>query len=69
MWKTNTDYIVKKAAKRLYYLRILRGYNAPRDDLKTFYASAIRSILEYGAQMWHGSFTQGEQSRDRYSED
>jgi hypothetical protein len=37
-WKTNTDYIVKKATERLYFLRILRGYNAPRDDLKTFYA-------------------------------
>ena len=35
-WKTNTEYIVKNAAKRLHFLKILRGYNAPREDLKTF---------------------------------
>ena len=40
-WKTNTEYIVKNAAKRLYILKILKGYNAPREDLKTFYISAI----------------------------
>jgi hypothetical protein len=54
------------AAKRLYFLRIIGGYNAPRDDLKTIYASAIRSILEYGAQIWHGGIGSlaEEQSRD-----
>ncbi|XP_028418283.1 uncharacterized protein LOC114543542 [Dendronephthya gigantea] len=62
-WRTNTEYIVKKAAKRLYLLKNLKGYNAPRDDLKTIYTSAIRSIVEYGAQIWHGSLTE-EQSRD-----
>ena len=36
-WKTNTEYIVKKVAKRLHFLKILKGYNAPREDLKTFY--------------------------------
>ena len=45
-WKTNTEYIVKNAAKRLYFLKILKGYNVPREDLKTFYISAIRSILK-----------------------
>ena len=61
--KTNADYIVKKAAKRLYFLKVLKGYNAPRDDLRTFYTSVIRSVVEYGAQIWHGSLTE-EQSRD-----
>ena len=50
-WKSNTEYIVKKAAKRLYFLKILKGYNAPREDLKTFYVSVIRSVVEYGAQI------------------
>ena len=44
-------------------LKILRGYNAPREDLKTFYISAIGSILEYGTKIWHGSLTE-EQSKD-----
>ena len=45
-------------------LKILKGYNAPREDLKTFYCiSAIGSILEYGTKIWHGSLTE-EQSKD-----
>ena len=54
-WKTNTEYIVKKAAKWLHFLKILEGYNAPRENLKTFYTSTIRSILEHGTKIWHGS--------------
>ena len=62
-WKTNTEYIVKNAAKRLHFLKILKKYNAPREDLKTFYISAIRSILEYETKIWHGSLTE-EQSKN-----
>ena len=39
-WKTNTEYIVKNAAKRLHFLKILKGYNSPCEDLKTFYILA-----------------------------
>ena len=63
MENKNTEYLVKNAAKRLHFLKILKGYNAPREDLKTFYISAIRSILEYGTKIWHGSLTE-EQSKD-----
>ena len=62
-WKTNTEYIVKKAAKRLHFLKILKGYNALCENLKTFYISAIRSIVEYGIKIWHGSLTD-KQSKD-----
>ena len=31
--------------------------------MKTFYLSAIRSILEYGTKIWHGILTE-EQSKD-----
>ena len=62
-YKTNTEYMVKKAAKRLHFLKILKGYNAPRENLKTFYISAIRSILEFGTKICHGSLTE-EQSKD-----
>ena len=61
--ENNTEYIVKNAAKRLHFLKILKGYNAPREDMKTFYLSAIRSILEYGTKIWHGILTE-EQSKD-----
>ena len=57
-WKTNTEYIVKNAAKQLHFSKILKGYNVPCEDLKTFYISAIRSILEYWTKIWHGSLTE-----------
>ena len=61
--ENNTEYIVKNAAKRLHFLKILKGYNAPRENMKTFYLSAIRSILEYETKIWHGILTE-EQSKD-----
>ena len=62
-WKTNVNYLVKKAAKRLFSLKILRNYNAPIEDLKAIYTSVIRSIPEYCAHIWHGNLT-NEQTRD-----
>ena len=44
-WKTNTEYIVKKGAKRLYLLKILKSYGAPKNDLLAFYCTVIRSVL------------------------
>ena len=43
--------------------KVLRSYGAPEKDLMAFYTSVIRSVLEYGAQVWHGSLT-GEQCYD-----
>ena len=57
-WKTNTEYVTNKAAKRLYLLKILKSYGAPMDDLLAFYCSVIRPILEYGAEIWNGGLTQ-----------
>jgi hypothetical protein len=51
-WESNTEYIIKKATKRLYFLKVLKGYGAPKNDLKTFYCCVIRSTLEYGAQIY-----------------
>ena len=62
-WKTNLEYLVKKASKRLFALKILRNYNAPMEDLKSFHTSVIRSTLEYCAHIWHGNLTH-EQTRD-----
>ena len=61
--KQTLECIVKNAAKRLHFLKILKEYNAPREDLKTFYILAIKSILEYGTKICHGSLTE-EQSKD-----
>ena len=62
-WKTNTEKIVKKAAKRLFFLKVLKSYGASSNELKKFYITVIRPVLEYGAQVWHGGITK-EQCRD-----
>ena len=45
IWNTKMDYIFKKAAKRLYFLKVLKSYHAPKKDLKAFYTSVVRSTL------------------------
>ena len=56
-WQTNTDRIIKKAVKRFFLLKTLKKYGASETDMKRFYASVIRPVLEYGAQVWHGGLT------------
>ena len=61
-WEPNTEYIIKKATKRLYFLKVLKSYGEPKNELKTFYYCVIRSTLEYGAQVWNGNLTQAQWS-------
>ncbi len=62
-WNTNTEKIIKKAAKRLFLLKIIKSYGASTDDMKSFYVAVIRPTLEYGAQVWNGGITK-EQSNE-----
>ena len=57
-WNTNTEYITTKAAKRLFLLKILKSYCAPKVDLLTFYCTVIRSVLEYDVRVWREGLTQ-----------
>ena len=56
-WNTSTEKIVKKAAKRLFLLKVLKSYGANTSDMKIFYIAVIRPTLEYGAQAWNGGIT------------
>ena len=47
-WKEYVDFIVKKATKRLYSLKVLRKASVQQADLVRIYCSLIRSVLEYG---------------------
>ena len=47
-WITNTKKIVKKAAKRLFLLKVLKSHSARTSDMKNFYIAVIRPTLEYG---------------------
>ena len=59
-WQTNNDRIIKKAVKQLFLLKTLKKYGASETDMKRFYASVIRPLLEYGAQVWHGGLTKSQ---------
>ena len=62
-WNTNTEKIVKKAAKRLFLLKVLKSYGASSGDMKDFYVAVIRPTLEYGASVWNGGIT-SDQSKE-----
>ena len=52
-WNTHINYIVSKASKRLYFLRILKRAGLDHTSLLTVYTTCIRSVLEYGCQLWN----------------
>ena len=62
-WSANTEYIVSRATKKLWFLRRLRVLGANEDDLIDVYMKQIRSILEFAVPVWHSSLT-GEDRAD-----
>ena len=52
-WNDHVAYIVKKSAKRLYMLRLLKRARCDTKTLISVYFSCVRPILEYCAQVWH----------------
>jgi hypothetical protein len=56
-WGDHIDYICGKAAKRLYFLRLLKRANIPPMDIIHVYYSTIRSLLEYACEVWHPGIT------------
>ena len=51
-WNSHIDYIIAKAAKRLYALRLLKHAGVNPHDILKVYISNVRSILEYAIQVW-----------------
>ncbi|XP_062235277.1 uncharacterized protein LOC133932561 [Platichthys flesus] len=56
-WATNSASLVKKAQRRLYFLRKLKKARAPIPILKTFYQGTIESILSSCITVWGSSCT------------
>ena len=57
-WILHVDYICKKAAKRLYALRLLKRCSVPTDKLVRVFITCIRPVLEYSCEVWHYSLPQ-----------
>ena len=56
-WDANIANLVKRANARMVILLKLSEFCAPREDMKTIYASYIRSILEQSSVVLHKSLT------------
>ena len=54
-WSANTEFIVKKAFKKLWVLRRLKEAGANRDELIDMYIKIVRSIVELAVPVWHSS--------------
>ena len=59
-WAANTDNMVKKAFKKLWVLRRLKGLGAGTEDLVDMYVKQVRSLLELAVPAWHGAITKEE---------
>ena len=52
-WNSHVEYITKKAYKKLYSLRVLRGAGVCRQaNILKIYLSTIRPVLEYTVPVW-----------------
>ena len=62
-WDENTNYLIKKAYKRMQLLHKVANFTSSRNEKKEIYISYIRSLLEQSCVVWHSSLTQ-ENSND-----
>ena len=60
-WHSNTDFLVKKAYKRMIMLHKLYEFGLEVEEMVNIYILYIRSILESSAVVWHSSITNGEE--------
>ena len=54
-WNTHVNDVVKKAAKRLYFLVQLKRAKVPCKDLGLFYITCVRSVLDYAIPVYYYS--------------
>ena len=57
-WNTLVSEVVKKASKRLYFLRQLKYSNVQKADLLRFDTSCVRSVCDYAVSFFHTSLPQ-----------
>ncbi len=45
-WNCHVDYIIKKASKKLYSLRVLRRAGVEKDNILKVYLTTVQPVLE-----------------------
>jgi len=58
--QAHIDAIITKAFSRLYFLKILKKSGLQSHQLRHFYLSVIRQILEYCSSIWHHGLTKAQ---------
>ena len=56
-WDAHIGAITKKANRNLWLIKRMLGYQAPIKAKKILYVSLVRSLLEYGSQLWNSPTT------------
>ena len=54
-WNAHITEVTKKAAKRLYFLVQLKRALVPQKDLRLFYITCVRSVIDYASQVFHNT--------------
>ena len=54
-WNTHIESVIKKASKRIHFLKELKKAKIPLKDLILFYSTCIRPVLEYASPVFHYS--------------
>ena len=62
-WCFHVDYMYCKVNKRIYNLIVLKRAGLSARELFIIYVSMIRSVLEYGVQVWHSGLTEGDSNK------
>lgn len=57
-WDAHIDSICSKVNSKLYFLKQLKRAGLLAHDLRKFYITAIRPVLEYACVVWHHGITQ-----------
>ena len=55
LWNNHVTEVIKKANKRLYFIKLLKRASVPQKDILNFYFTCIRPVLEYCAPVFHHS--------------
>jgi len=63
MWESHIDSICSKANSRLYSLKRLKRAGLSINDLRCFYTTVIRPVLEYACVVWHHGLTKAQSDR------
>ena len=62
-WEMNIDSTLKKAQRRMYFLRQLKKFGLRREILVQFYRAVIENVLCFSLTVWYGSTTEDQRRR------